>query len=123
MSYLKFPRLQCEHYYKREKYTRELFLSFYGKDILSRPEKAQFEGDYPKFNITTEMERFLQFLNVSVNVYKYSLEQKKYVKEHYYHKEQSQYLLNVAIADLEDGKHHAIWLANVDSALHCYAYT
>jgi hypothetical protein len=74
MSYLKFPRLQGEHYHKREKYTREFFFNFYGKDLLSPSEKAQFEADYPGFNMTTEMERFLQFFNVSVNVYKYSVE-------------------------------------------------
>jgi hypothetical protein len=66
------------------------------------------------------MNKFMEFFNVSINLYKYSINEKSYRKEHYYEQPYSQHLLNVALVDFENNKQHAIWLKDVESGLECY---
>jgi hypothetical protein len=76
MSYLKYPKVPEEDRNSRNKYTRELFFQFY--NILNKPkvEKDDFEKNYPGFSIVDEIERFKEDFNVSINLYKYSPDEK-----------------------------------------------
>jgi hypothetical protein len=85
----------------------------------SKAEKDEFEKNYPGFSITDEIERFKEVFNVSINLYKYSPDEKKYPKLHYYEKQDSQYPLNISLVPVENGE-HAIWLKEFDNALQCY---
>jgi hypothetical protein len=85
----------------------------------TKPEKDEFEKNHPGFTIADEIERFKEVFNVSINLYKYSPDKKKYSKLHYYEKQDSQYLRNIELIPVENGE-HAIWLKEVDNALQCY---
>jgi hypothetical protein len=119
MSYLKYPKILGEHRNTRNKYTRGLFFQFYDMLNKTKAEKDEFEKNYPGFSIADEIERFKEVFNVSINLYKYSPDEKKYSKLHYYEKQDSQYLLNIDLVPVENGE-HAIWLKKVDNALQCY---
>jgi hypothetical protein len=86
MSHIKYPKVPGEHRNTRDKYTRELFFQFY--DMLNRTkiEKDEFEKNYPGFSITDEIERFKEVYNVIINLYKYSSDENKYSKLHYFEK-------------------------------------
>jgi hypothetical protein len=43
----------------------------------SKAEKYEFEKNYPGFSIIDEIEKFKEVFNVSINLYKYSPEEKK----------------------------------------------
>jgi hypothetical protein len=118
MSYLKYPKVPGEHRNTRNKYTRELFFQFYDMEMenKNKGEKEEFEKNYPGFSIADEIERFKEFFNVSINLYKYSPDEKKYCKLHYYEKQDSQYLLNIALVPVGNGE-HAIWLKEFDNAV------
>jgi hypothetical protein len=49
-------------------------------------EKDEFEKNYSCFSITDEIERYKEVLNITVNLYKYFTDEKKYSKLHYYEK-------------------------------------
>jgi hypothetical protein len=85
----------------------------------SKLEKEEFEKNYPGFSITDEIERFKEVFNVSINLYKYSPDEKRNFKLHYYEKLDSQYLLNITLVPVENGE-HVIWLKEVDNALQSY---
>jgi hypothetical protein len=119
MSYLKYQKVPGEHRNTRNKYTRELFFQFYDMLNKTKVEKDEFEKNYPGFSITDEIERFKEVFNVSINLYKYSPDEKKYSKLHYYEKQDSQYLLNIALDPVENCE-HGIWLKEVDNTLQYY---
>jgi hypothetical protein len=81
-----------------------------------KAEKYEFEKNYPDFSITDKIEIFKEVFNVSINLYKYSFDEKKYSKLHYYEKQDSQYLLNITLVPVKNGE-HTIWLKEVDNAL------
>jgi hypothetical protein len=68
ISYLKYPKVLGEHCNTGNEHTRELFFQFYDMLNKPKPEKDEFEKNYPGFTITDEIERFKEVFNVSINL-------------------------------------------------------
>jgi hypothetical protein len=93
-----------------------------GEHHNTKAEKNKFEKNCPGFSIDDEIKRFKEVFNVSINLYKYSPDEKKYSKLRYYEKHDSQYLLNIALVPVENGE-HPILLKKIDNALQSYVFS
>jgi hypothetical protein len=124
LSYLLFPRGadgKKENVNIRNKFTRELFHRYNNTEGLSAEEKEQIENSYPGFNLADEDEihRFMQFFDVSINIYRYHKDESKYTRVYSYNHPNAAYVLDVGLVTL-DHYEHAIWLKDIDRATNCY---
>jgi hypothetical protein len=122
MSFILFPLctdMKKENVKTRNKYTRELFYRFYSIENKPRNFKILFESDYTGFDITTEIERFKNFFNVSVNVFQYDKVKQIYKKLYSYVKSNCKYVLNVGLISV-DNYSHVVWLRDVQKASECF---
>jgi hypothetical protein len=119
ISYLYKKRKDNENSRTRVIYAKQFFFDYYGLENGSEEEQKKAIEYYEGFNILSEIYHFVEFFEVTLNIFIYSKKNNYYEKFCTYFHDKPKFYLNVGLLNFPTYQ-HAVWLKNVEKAVDCY---